>query len=74
MPHRILESKVEEARRPLSTQITPHHHAMLDELHGIGMMKNAVVERGIELYYERLANAGLIAGTLRQGEGQSADE
>jgi hypothetical protein len=65
---------MEEARRPLSTQITPHHHAMLDELYGIGMMKNAVVERGIELYYERLADAGLIEGGLRQGEERSTDE
>jgi hypothetical protein len=74
MSRKIPESKIEEARRPLSTQITPHHHAMLDELYGIGMMKNAVVERGIELYYERLADAGLIEGGLRQGGEQPADE
>lgn len=74
MSHKIPENKIEEARRPLSTQITPHHHAMLDELYGMGMMKNAVVERGIELYYERMADAGLIAGSLQQGEERPADE
>jgi hypothetical protein len=53
-----------ESREPLSTQVTPLHHAMLDELNRIGMMKNAVVEQGIEMYYRKVAAAGLIAGDL----------
>jgi hypothetical protein len=53
-----------ESRVPLSTQITFVHHAMLDELNSMGMMKNAVVEQGIEMYYKKVAHAGLIAGEL----------
>jgi hypothetical protein len=53
-----------ELRTPLSTQISSRHHAMLDELNRIGMMKNAVVEQGIEMYYRKVAVAGLIAGEL----------
>ena len=74
MSYKVPENKTEEAHRPLSTQITPHHHEMLDELYGIGMMKNAVIERGIEMYYERVAGVGLIEGGLRQGEERSPDE
>jgi hypothetical protein len=74
MPGRSSASMTEESREPLSTQITRHHHKMLDELYGIGMMKNAVIERGIELYYEKLANAGLIEGYLQQVEEQSPND
>jgi hypothetical protein len=57
-----------ELRTPLSTQVSLRHHAMLDELNGIGMMKNAVVEQGIEMYYQKMASLGLIAGELSQAQ------
>ena len=58
-------------REPLSTQITPLHHAMLNELNSIGMMKNAVVEHGIDMYYRKVVSAGLIAGRLLSSEKES---
>jgi hypothetical protein len=53
-----------KSREPLSTQVTPLHHAMLNELNRIGMMKNAVVEQGIEMYYQKVVAAGLITDRL----------
>jgi hypothetical protein len=57
-----------EPRSPLSTQVSSRHHAMLDELYREGMMKTAVVEKGIEMYYAKMVEAGLIDGLLLQGE------
>lgn len=56
------------SRRSLSTQVSSRHHAMLDELYREGMMKNAVVEKGIEMYYAKMAEAGIIDGLQLQDE------
>jgi hypothetical protein len=44
---------------------------MLDELNQMGLMKNAAVEGGIEMYYAKMSAMGLVGGTLLDSENPS---
>lgn len=54
-------AKTNKAGVPLSTRVSPKHRTKLDQMRQAGLKITIIIEQGIDVLYERLVQAGIVA-------------